>query len=129
MSKKTVRHTDSPADKAALGIEVLKGEKTLAQLSSESGVPVNQLRQGRDTLVARAGDLFTSDKPVLRQLAEAHEKEKRELYAEIGQLTTQVNWLKNKVGGPSSRETSGHDRLGSARSLTQHSSGLSVSTR
>lgn len=103
MPKKSIRHTYSPADKAAWAIEVLKGEKTLAQLSSESGVHVNQLRQWRDALVAHASDLFTSDKPVLRQLAEAHEKEKRELYAEIGQLTTQVNWLKKKVGGPSSR--------------------------
>ena len=99
MSRKPNRHRYTPEEKARWAIEVLKGEKTLAQLSSESSVHVNQLRQWRDALVAHAGDVFTSDKPALRELQETHEREKTELYAQIGQLTTQVNWLKKKSGG------------------------------
>jgi transposase len=98
MPRKANRHHYTPEEKAHWGIEVLKGEQTLAQLSSESGVHVNQLRQWRDALVAHAGDVFASDKPAVRELQEAHEREKTELYAEIGQLTTQVNWLKKKSG-------------------------------
>lgn len=65
---------------------------------------VNQLRQWHDALVAHAGDVIASDEPAVRDLqAAAHAREKTELYAEIhapaswtgvGQLTTQVNWLK-----------------------------------
>ena len=32
------------------------------------------------------------------QLTAEHDKEKERLYAEIGRLTTQLNWLKKKAG-------------------------------
>jgi hypothetical protein len=33
----------------------------------------------------------------LTALTEQHDKEKEKLYAEIGKLTTQLNWLKKKA--------------------------------
>ncbi len=38
------------------------------------------------------------DRDDAASLREAHEREKHELYAEIGRLATQVAWLKRKSG-------------------------------
>jgi transposase len=50
------------AFKAKVALEALKGEKTLAQLSSEYGVHANQIRQWRKKLLAELPKLF-SDRP------------------------------------------------------------------
>jgi hypothetical protein len=42
--------------------------------------------------------LFESERRGEKALRAAHEKEKEELYAQIGRLTTQLNWLKKKSG-------------------------------
>lgn len=99
MPRKTIRRRYTPAEKARWALEVLKEEKTLAQLASESGVHVNPLRQWRDTLTAHAAEVFSNDQPALQELQAAHEREKTELFATIGQLTTEVNWLKKKSTG------------------------------
>jgi hypothetical protein len=42
-------------------------------------------------------DLFSRSDQALAD-AQSHEQQVTELYAEIGRLTTQVNWLKKKSG-------------------------------
>jgi hypothetical protein len=42
--------------------------------------------------------LFEDDRKTEKALRAAHEQELNELYAEIGRLTTQLNWLKKKSG-------------------------------
>jgi transposase len=43
-------------------------------------------------------ELFSRKGDPSAQLAKAHAEEVEKLYAEIGRLTTQVNWLKKKSG-------------------------------
>jgi transposase len=86
----------SPAFKAQVVLELLKEEKTLAQLSSEHGVHVTVLREWKVIALKGLASLFERRDKSAEQAA-AHDKQVEELYAEIGRLTTQVNWLKKKL--------------------------------
>jgi transposase len=84
------------AFKAQVALELLKEEKTLTQLSSEHGVATTVLCEWR--AIARKGmaSLYERRDNLADQQA-AHEKQLEDLYAEIGRLTTQLNWLKKKL--------------------------------
>lgn len=81
------------AFKARVALEALKGEKTLAQLSSEFGVHANQIRQWRQKLLEELPSLFSD-----RRKKKERESEElvSELYRQIGQLKVEVEWLKKK---------------------------------
>ena len=91
-----MKKTYSPTLKGTLVLELLRGDKALTQLASESQVHPNQLRNWRDLLLNEAHTLF--DKTQTKALIATHEKEKEELYANIGLLSTQLAWLKKKSG-------------------------------
>ena len=79
--------------KAQVVLELLKETKTLAQLASEHGVAVTVLREWKLDALKGLPDLFERHDSV-SELKTSHERELAELYAEIGRLTTQVNFLK-----------------------------------
>jgi transposase len=85
------------AFKAKLVLELLKEEKTLAQLASEHQVHPNQLRQWRDLILKQMTSLFDK-KSQTADLIAAHDQQVEELYAEIGRLSAQLSWLKKKSG-------------------------------
>jgi transposase-like protein len=76
-----------------VALEVIKGEKTLAQLSSEFGVHANQIGQWRKQLLDELPSLF-SDRRKKRD--KEQEDLVSELYQQIGQLKVEVDWLKKK---------------------------------
>ena len=90
-----MRKQYTPAIKAKIVIELLKEEKSLAQLSSEYGVSTKQLTRWKNYTLAEMPRLFERNS---EQMTEKSETKINELYAEIGRLTTQVNWLKKKSG-------------------------------
>jgi transposase len=81
--------------KAKVVTELLQEEKTLAQLASETGVSTRQLTHWKNHALAEMPRLFENKSD---QSKEKCESKINELYAEIGRLTTQVNWLKKKSG-------------------------------
>jgi transposase-like protein len=82
-----------PAFKAKVALEALKGEKTIAQLSSTYGVHGNQIRQWRKQLLEELPRIF-SDR---REKSEKDSEElTAELYRQIGQLKVELDWLKKK---------------------------------
>lgn len=81
--------------KAKIVIELLKEEKTLVQLSSEYGVSTKQLTRWKSHALAEMPRLFETKKD---KSQEKYDSKINDLYAEIGRLTTQVNWLKKKSG-------------------------------
>ncbi len=94
----------SPAFKAQVVLELLKGEKTIAQIASEYQVHPTQLNKWKALALKELPKLFTDDHKAKLEITTAHQKELEELYAEIGRLTTQVAWLKKKSGlDPESR--------------------------
>ena len=81
------------AFKARVALEALRGEKTMAQLSGEFGVHVNQIRQWRQKLLDELPSLFSD-----RRSRKEKEGEEllSELYRQIGQLKVELEWLKKK---------------------------------
>ena len=59
---RSIRRGHDAAFKARVALEALKGEKTMAQLSSEYGVHANQIRQWRQRLLDEVPHVF-SDRP------------------------------------------------------------------
>ena len=89
----------SAAFKAQVVQELLREEKTIAQLATEHGVHPNQLSKWKATALRGLPGLFEGGTEV-EALKAAHEAQLTGLYAEIGRLTTQVAWLKKKLGLP-----------------------------
>jgi len=90
---RNMRKNHDGAFKAKVALEAVKGEKTMAQLSSEYGVHVNQIRQWKNQLLEELPGLF-SDKR--RKGDKEKEELESELYRQIGQLKVELEWLKKK---------------------------------
>ncbi len=76
--------------------ELLKEEKTLAQIAAEYEVHPTQLKSWRAVALEGLPSLFEKQDSTA-ELKRAHEQQLTELYAEIGRLSTQVAWLKKKL--------------------------------
>ena len=83
--------------KAQVVLEMLKEEKTVAQIAAEHQIHPGQLHRWKRQALENFTQLFTESE-VLKQQAQTHDQELTELYAQIGKLTTQVEWLKKKSG-------------------------------
>jgi len=79
--------------RAKVALEAVKGEKTLAELSSEFSVHPNQVRQWRKRLLETLPDLFTDRR---KRKDKDQEELIAELYRQIGQLKVELDWLKKK---------------------------------
>jgi transposase len=82
--------------KARVVLELLKETKTLSQLAAEHGVHHNVLRAWRDQALKELPSVFDK-RDSLADAQAAHAKQLEELYAEIGRLTTHVNFLKKRL--------------------------------
>ncbi len=91
-----MRKTYTPGFKAQVVLELLKEEKTLAQLASEHGIHPNMLREWKTAAIRALPSAFEK-RDTLAAAQATHEQQLQELYAEIGRLTTQVTWLKKKL--------------------------------
>ncbi len=79
--------------KAQVVLELLKETKALSQLSSEYAVHPNVLRDWKQIALKGLPAVFESRDSMAATKA-AYERQLEELYAEVGQLTTHVNFLK-----------------------------------
>ena len=84
--------------KAQIVLEILKEERPVAQIASEYGIHPNQLYKWKAQALEGLPHLFEDERKSEKALQAAHEEDLKELYAEIGRLTTQLNWLKKKSG-------------------------------
>ena len=90
-----MRKQYTAAFKAKVVQELLKEEKTLAQIASEYEVHPTQLKNWKAIVLDSMPSLFERQDST-GELKAAYEQQLTELYAEIGKLTTQVTWLKKK---------------------------------
>jgi len=79
--------------KAKVALEALKGEKTIAQLSSEYGVHASQINTWKQQAREKLPDLFGRSSGMDDQRREA-EQDRR--YPQIGRLQVEVDWLRKK---------------------------------
>ncbi len=91
-----MRKQYTAAFKAKVVQELLKEEKTLAQIAAEYEVHPTQLKNWRAVALEGLASLFEKQDGTVA-LQAAHEQQLTELYAEIGKLTTQVTWFKKKL--------------------------------
>jgi transposase len=95
----TIRKTYTTEFKVKVVKDILKEEKSLSQIASEYGTHVNVISRWRDQALAGLPALFDDRAAQAVRAKEAEwEKEREELYAEIGRLSTQLSWLKKKGG-------------------------------
>ena len=89
----SMRRGHDAAFKAKVALEAVKGEKTIAQLSSEFGVHANQIRQWRKQLLEEVPRIFSD-----RRHKDDREREDllSELYQQIGRLKVELDWVKKK---------------------------------
>ena len=95
---RTMRKHYSDTFKAEVALELLKEEQSVAQIASARQVHPNQLYEWKTTALKGLVRSFSSEHKAASALKTRYEKRLQELYAEIGRLTTQVNWLKKKSG-------------------------------
>jgi putative transposase len=90
---KSMRRNHDGAFKARVALEAAKGEKTMAQLSSEYGVHANQIRQWRQRLLDELPDVFSDRR---QKQDKEGEDMTSELYRQIGQLKVELEGVKKK---------------------------------
>jgi transposase len=91
---KTSRRKHSPAFKAKVALEALRGDKTIAEIASQYEIHPNQIMQWKKLLSEKASGLFEngqSRKPDEKILI-------KKLYQEIGQLKVEKDFLEDSLG-------------------------------
>jgi transposase len=79
--------------KAKVALEAIKGERTIAEISSESGVHPNQISKWKKQALEELPDIFSGNRKKREQSSDELESE---LYKQIGQLKVELDWLKKK---------------------------------
>ena len=83
------RRVFSGAFKAQVAIEAFKERETLAELSKRFEVHPNMIKRWKQELTERSSEIFETKSP-----EDNSEVEKDRLYARIGQLEMEREWLK-----------------------------------
>jgi transposase len=93
MTKRT-RRNHSPAFKAKVALAAIKGDRTLAQLSEQYDVHVNQITTWKGQLEGNAADVFG---PVGGSASAAPTVDVKSLHAKIGELTLENDFLEGAL--------------------------------
>ncbi len=92
------RQQHSPEEKSRLVLEVLRGERTINEIAAENNIHPNMLSKWKREAETQLYTLFQDNAAKVRKAQKDRDAELNELYAQIGKLTTQNEWLKKKSG-------------------------------
>jgi transposase-like protein len=95
MSETKKRKVHTPELKAKVGLEAMRGVKTITEVAQAYGVHPQLVGQWKKEILESAGALFETKRGPKR--AEDKSGEDR-LYSEIGRLKMENDWLKKKLG-------------------------------
>jgi len=93
-----MRKNYSSEAKAKIVLEALRGEETLNEIASRHNIHPNLLTRWKTQAISCLPQVFENETAKARKQAKEVEKEKDELYQQIGKLTAQIEWLKKKSG-------------------------------
>ena len=85
------RRNHSPAFKAKVAVDAIRGEKTLAELAKLHDVHPNQITDWKSQLLERAPGVFGAE------AASEPKIDLKELHAKIGQLTLENDFLEGSL--------------------------------
>jgi transposase len=91
MSKNRKKYTSK--EKAKIALAAIKGEQTLAQISSEYSVHSTQINAWKKQVLDYIPEVFTNKE---KQVQTNHEAELAQLYEQIGRLKVENEFLKKK---------------------------------
>ena len=100
MTKRS-RRNHSPAFKAKVALEALKGQQTVIQIAERFDVHPNQVTQWKTQLLEGAASAFGGDAG-----AKSSQPEVKELHAKIGQQALEIDFLAGalgRIGDPSAK--------------------------
>ncbi|WAH40288.1 transposase [Alicyclobacillus fastidiosus] len=83
----------TPEFKAQVVKEILKEEKSMEQIAAEYGVHPVQLSQWKKVTMDNLASLFVDERKAAKAQKVQEQKIER-LYAQVGKLTTQLEWIK-----------------------------------
>jgi len=97
MTKRKHRSFDNKF-KAKVALEAIKGEKTVAEIASEYDVLPRSIVGWKKEFLANMDIIFAKDKAFgdLKEQIKEKERDKDQLYKQIGKLTTHLEWAKKK---------------------------------
>lgn len=91
MKEKRKKYTS--AEKAKIALEAIKGELTLAQISSKYGVHSTQINSWKKKALSHLPEAFND---TTKHVKTAYESQIDELYEKIGRLKVENDFLKKK---------------------------------
>jgi putative transposase len=92
------RKTFTANQKAQIVLEMLREDKSVAQIASENNIHPNQLHRWKKQALENFPQLFEEDRKSEKAREAEHERQLDQLYSEIGRLSAQLSWLKKKSG-------------------------------
>ena len=82
--------------KAKVALEAIKEQKSLSELAEQFELHPNLISIWKREFLENASNVFSKNNDDKKTMADA-EKEKDELFKQIGQLKVENDWLKKKV--------------------------------
>ncbi len=89
---KGTRRSFSAAFKAKVAIEALQERKTMAELTQHFEIHANMIKRWKQEFVSRSSEIFES-----KATSNDFEVEREKLYAKIGKLEVEKEWLKKNL--------------------------------
>jgi len=93
----TKHNNFSPQEKAQIAILAIKGEKTMAQISSDYQVHPTQIGLWRKQALDNLSQLFQDNRRKEKNKEAERKEELDNLYKVIGQREIELDWLKKKL--------------------------------
>ena len=81
------------AFKAKVALEAIKGELTISEIASRTGVHPNQISKWKKQALEEIPGIFSKAR---KKHKESSEELESELYKQIGQMKVELDWLKKK---------------------------------
>jgi len=91
--RKRPRRNHSPAFKAKVAVEAIRGQLTVAELAQRHDVHPNQITQWKTQLLERATEAFTTSGERVEPPVDV-----KTLHAKIGELTLENDFLERALG-------------------------------
>lgn len=89
--------TFNPQEKALVALAAIKGDKTIAQISSGYQVHPTQISNWKKQATDNLPELFKDNRKKEKQKEAGHQTKLDNLYKIIGQRDTELDWLKKKL--------------------------------